>query len=178
MSESRIWMKCLVFSRQKNVDNYHGNWPGPASSPPIIRLFIDRPHEAGLMSSNLSAGNALGSTGVGTVVATGMPVEKIKGRSPGVGLGRISVTISGLAASIGTRIGWRLPMPGTFLNWSGSSNSSEMLGGQFWNVRGSSKSKKKNFLSRFGGGPPPWWWGGGNGRWGKPKLLWRYGLKL
>lgn len=155
---------------------YHGNWPGPASSPPIMRLLIEIPHDGELIRANLSAGNELGSAGVGCVVTAGMPVENIKGRSP-VGLGRISVMICGFDSSIGTRIGWKFFTGRTCRRSSGISNSSDMLGGQFWNVRGSSKSKKKNFLRGcFMGGAPllPCWC---DGRILKPKL-WTRCLKL
>lgn len=56
-SEKKNVNEIIIYSDQKETDLiYHGNCPGPASSPPIIRELIEMPQCVGLMRCALFAG--------------------------------------------------------------------------------------------------------------------------
>lgn len=125
---------------------YHGNCPGPASSPPIIRELIEIPQWLWLMRCALWAG-------IDATVGNTMAVEPMSFEFENIKFGSMSslaplmLEISdGLMPSTLMRSGWKLRTGAVFWNRGGILKLCEKLGGQFLNVRGSSNSKKKCFF--------------------------------
>lgn len=126
--------------------SYHGNCPGPASSPPIIRELIEIPQCLWLMRWALCAG-------IDATVGNTMAVEPMSFECENIKFGSMSslapliLEISdGLIPSTLMRSGWKLRTGAVFWKRGGILKSCEKLGGQFRNVRGSSNSKKKCFF--------------------------------